>query len=141
LPRRKQQGINYRTASLMRCNTTKYDPERFNPFGQILRRLRPSLFLVVWLHELLHTQKPQRDGFVVSPCISSQLQAVVFDEKVDGVLKDVCLDIEQRYQIKSLGIGTDADHVHFLVQSVPNYTVTKIVTTIPDQEFDFTSGS
>ena len=43
----------------------------------------------------------------------SKYRRVVFDEKVDGVLKDVCLDIEQRYQIRFLEIGTDADHVHF----------------------------
>jgi len=31
---------------------------------------------------------------------------------------------------KFLEIGTDEDHVHFLVQSVPTYTVTKLVTVI-----------
>ena len=29
-----------------------------------------------------------------------------------------------------LEIGTDKDHIHLLVQSIPTYTVTKIVTTI-----------
>lgn len=41
-----------------------------------------------------------------------------------------CLEIEKRYQIKFLEIGTDKDHVHFMVQSVPTYSVTKIVTMI-----------
>ena len=54
----------------------------------------------------------------------------VLDYDVDSVLRDVCLDIETRYQIHFLEIGTDNDHVHFLVQSVPTYSVTKIVTTI-----------
>lgn len=45
-------------------------------------------------------------------------------------MKEVCLDIEKRYQIKFLEIGTDKDHVHFLVQSIPTYSVTKIVTMI-----------
>ena len=31
-----------------------------------------------------------------------------------------------RYDISFLEIGTDIDHIHFLVQSVPNYSVTKI---------------
>jgi len=44
----------------------------------------------------------------------------VFDEHVDEVLKEVSLAIEARYQMKFLEIGTDEDHVHFLVQSVPN---------------------
>lgn len=32
--------------------------------------------------------------------------------------------------MKFLEIGTDKDHVHFLVQSVPVYSVTKIVSVI-----------
>jgi len=60
----------------------------------------------------------------------AKYRRVVFDEKVDGVLQEVCLDIEERYQVKFLEIGTDKDHVHFLVQSVPTYSVTKIVTMI-----------
>ena len=45
-------------------------------------------------------------------------------------MKEVCLDIEKRYQINFLEIGTDKDHVHLLVQSVPAYSVTRIVTII-----------
>ena len=33
-------------------------------------------------------------------------------------------------RIEFLEIGTDRDHVHFLVQSVPTYSPTKIVRTI-----------
>ena len=54
----------------------------------------------------------------------------VIDDRVDTVLKDVCLEIAERYQVHFLEIGTDKDHVHFLVQSVPTYSVTKIVTMI-----------
>jgi len=36
----------------------------------------------------------------------------VFDEDVDKVLEEVCLAIEDRYQVKFLEIGTDKDHVH-----------------------------
>ena len=52
------------------------------------------------------------------------------DEKVDQVVKDVCLEISDRYQIEFLEIGTDQDHVHFLVQSVPSYSPTKIITIL-----------
>jgi REP-associated tyrosine transposase len=51
-------------------------------------------------------------------------------EKVDEVLVKACESIEMRYEIGFLEIGTDNDHVHFLVQSVPSYSVTKIVRTI-----------
>jgi len=54
----------------------------------------------------------------------------VFDYEVDQVLKEVCIEIEKRYEIKFLEIGVDKDHVHYLVQSVPTYSVTKIVTMI-----------
>jgi putative transposase len=52
---------------------------------------------------------------------------VVFDEAVEAVLREVCLDIALRFQIEFLEIGTDGDHIHFLVQSVPTYSPTKIV--------------
>jgi putative transposase len=60
----------------------------------------------------------------------AKYRRAVFDEHVDDGIKEVCLEIEKRYQVKFLEIGTDKDHVHFLVQSVPTYTVTKLVTMI-----------
>ena len=60
----------------------------------------------------------------------AKYRRAVFDEQVDGVLKEVCLDIEKRYEIKFVEIGVDKDHVHFLVQSVPTYSVTKLVTML-----------
>ena len=60
----------------------------------------------------------------------AKYRRAVFDDHVDDVMKDVCLDIEKRYQVKFLEIGTDKDHVHFLVQSVPTYSVTKVVMVI-----------
>lgn len=62
--------------------------------------------------------------------LPAKYRRVIFDDEVDEALKDVCLEIEYRYQIKFLEIGTDNDHVHFLVQSVPTYSVKKIVTMI-----------
>ena len=60
----------------------------------------------------------------------AKYRRAVFDKAVDRVLQEICLEIEQRYQIKFLEIGTDKDHVHLLVQSVPTYSVTKVVTVI-----------
>lgn len=54
----------------------------------------------------------------------------VFSEKVDSELKKICLEISERYEIDFLEIGTDKDHVHFLIQSVPKYSPTKIVRTV-----------
>lgn len=60
----------------------------------------------------------------------AKYRRAVFDKQVDEVLKETCLGIEQRYQVKFLEIGTDKDHVHFLIQSVPTYSVTKVVTLV-----------
>lgn len=49
----------------------------------------------------------------------AKYRRVMFDGQVEEVLKDVCLEIELRYEVKFLEIWTDRDHVHFLVQSVP----------------------
>jgi REP element-mobilizing transposase RayT len=60
----------------------------------------------------------------------AKYRKAVFDDEVDSILKQVCLEIELRYEIKFIEIGTDKDHVHFLIQSVPTYSVTKLVTMI-----------
>jgi len=62
--------------------------------------------------------------------VPAKYRRVVFDEQVDEVLREICLDIEKRYQMKFLEIGTDQDQFHFLVQSVPTYRVTNLVTMI-----------
>ena len=60
----------------------------------------------------------------------AKYRRIVFSEEVDQVLKAVCLEIAQRYEITFIEIGMDRDHVHFLVQSVPSYSPTKIVRII-----------
>ena len=60
----------------------------------------------------------------------AKYRRAILDSHVDEVLKDVCLEIGSCYQVKFIEIGTDRDHVHFLVQSVPTYSVTKIVTLL-----------
>jgi putative transposase len=55
---------------------------------------------------------------------------VVFSEQVDEVLREACLEIAKRYELVFLEIGTDRNHVHFLIQSVPTYSLTKIARTV-----------
>jgi putative transposase len=64
-----------------------------------------------------------------SVCPAKYRRAVITDE-VESVLRGVCIDIGNRYEIMFLEIGTDSDHVHFLIQSVPMYSPRKIVQTI-----------
>jgi|TARA_B100001079_G_scaffold30059_1_gene22798 REP element-mobilizing transposase RayT len=60
----------------------------------------------------------------------AKYRRVVFSEEVDTTLKDICLEISKRYEIHFVEIGTDQDHVHYLVQSVPKYSPTEIITII-----------
>ena len=59
--------------------------------------------------------------------LPAKYRKVVIDEHVDKVIKETCDEIEKRYPIYFLEIGTDKDHVHFLIQSVPKYSPTQIV--------------
>jgi REP element-mobilizing transposase RayT len=54
----------------------------------------------------------------------------VITEEADEKLKEICKGIEERYEIQFLEIGTEKNHVHFLVQSVPAYSPEQIVRTI-----------
>ena len=45
-------------------------------------------------------------------------------------LKNICLNISYRYEIEFVEIGYEQDHVHFMVQSVPTYSATKIVRVL-----------
>ncbi len=60
----------------------------------------------------------------------AKYRRVVFTPDVDEKLKQTCLEISKRYEITFLEIGTDQDHVHFLVQSVPLYSPKRIVQII-----------
>lgn len=54
----------------------------------------------------------------------------MFDDKIDNKLRDVCIEISERYEINFVEIGNDLDHIHILVQSIPTITVARIVTII-----------
>jgi putative transposase len=56
-------------------------------------------------------------------------KSVITDEIGDG-LKQVCLEISERYEVHFIEIGYESNHVHFLVQSVPSYPVSKIIKMI-----------
>jgi len=57
----------------------------------------------------------------------AKYRRVVVSKVVDMTLKDVCLENEKRYEVHFLEIGTDKNHVHFLIQSVPTKSPTQII--------------
>ena len=60
----------------------------------------------------------------------AKYRRIVFSEAVDLSLKEICVEIEKRYDMRFLEIGTDNDHVHFLIQSVPKLSPTQIIRTV-----------
>ena len=60
----------------------------------------------------------------------AKYRRVVINNAVDNTIQETCREISKRYEIKFLEIGTEGEHVHFLVQSIPTYSPRKIVTTI-----------
>ena len=51
----------------------------------------------------------------------AKYRKAVFDQKVDQELRDICMEIEKRYEIRFLEIGVDKDHVHCLKHASRNY--------------------
>jgi len=54
----------------------------------------------------------------------------IFSNDIEKSLKDICLEIQERYEINFVEIGVDEDHVHFLIQSVPILSISNIVKII-----------
>ena len=61
---------------------------------------------------------------------TAKYRRVVFSEQVNEIVREVCLGIAERYEMSFLESGTDRNHMHFLIQSVPTYSPTKIVQTL-----------
>ena len=61
----------------------------------------------------------------------AKYRRIVIDESVDECIRQTCMGIELRYEwISFLEIGTDKDHVHFLVQSVPSKRPQEIIRVV-----------
>lgn len=54
----------------------------------------------------------------------------VFTKGVTSSLIEVCEMIEENYEIYFLEIGSDEDHVHFMVQWIPSMSLSEIVTKL-----------
>ena len=45
-------------------------------------------------------------------------------------MKEICIGIGERYEVHFVEIGVDEDHVHFLLQSVPMQSPSRIVKLV-----------
>ena len=39
----------------------------------------------------------------------------IFSDTVDAILREICIEISECYEIRFIEIGVDEDHVHFLI--------------------------
>jgi putative transposase len=54
----------------------------------------------------------------------------VFSKSVEATLREVCEKIEIAHEIFFVEIGNDNDHIHFLIQSVPSLSPSKIAQIV-----------
>lgn len=87
-----------------------------------------------------HIQKSHNVSLLIYHLVCpAKYRRKVFQE-IEGVedeLRNICREIEDRYEIRFIEIGVDKDHVHFLIQSVPMISPTnlaKIIKSITARE-------
>ena len=61
----------------------------------------------------------------------------VFSSEVTKCLLEICEQIEEVYEIYFLEIGSEQDHVHFLIQGLPTMTVTRIITILKSKSSNY----
>ena len=54
----------------------------------------------------------------------------IFSDEVTKSLLLICFEITEKYEIEFIKIGTDLDHVHFLVQGIPRMSPSEIVRVV-----------
>ena len=78
-----------------------------------------------------HIYKPHNKTLLLYHIVfPAKYRKKVITEEVEETLKEICIEISKRYEMQFIEIGTDTDHVHFLIQSVPNYSISQIITII-----------
>jgi len=80
-----------------------------------------------------HIKKSHNVSFLLYHLVCpAKYRKVVFD-KTDDVNKTIvqtCEEISKRYDIHFIEIGTDKNHIHFLIQSVPMISPSKIARIV-----------
>ena len=78
-----------------------------------------------------HLLKPHNKSLVVYHLVCPvRYRRKVFTDAVSQTLKDVCQDFAPAHEFQFLEIGIDIDHVHFLIQTVPDTRPSDMVKKI-----------
>ena len=54
----------------------------------------------------------------------------IFTDEVTKSLLLICFEITEKHEIEFIEIGTDEDHVHFLIQGIPRMSPSEIVNIV-----------
>ena len=54
----------------------------------------------------------------------------IISKELEQTIEQTCLEISKRYEMHFVEIGTDEDHVHFLLQSIPNMLPSQMVQIV-----------
>ena len=86
----------------------------------------------IWYHVYMeHIHKRHNVSLLIYHIVCpAKFRREIFSEGVSSTLKKTCLELGLRYEIDFLEIGTDNDHVHFLIQTIPNRSVSNTVKLI-----------
>ena len=78
-----------------------------------------------------HIKKPHNKNlFIYHLVCPVKYRRDVFTHEVSQTLKIVCLEFGPAYEIYFLEIGIDENHVHFLIQTIPNIQFSNLVKKI-----------
>ena len=78
-----------------------------------------------------HILKPHNKNLLVYHLVCPvRYRRKVFTDAVSQTLKAVCQDFAPAYELQFLEIGIDQDHVHFLIQTVPDTLLSDMVKKI-----------
>ncbi len=78
-----------------------------------------------------HIRKPHNKTLLIYHLVCPvKYRRDVFTDSVSQSLRAVCLEFGPAYDIQFLEIGIDSDHVHFLIQTIPNIRLSDTVKKI-----------
>jgi len=81
--------------------------------------------------DISHSRKSDNKNLLLYHFVCpAKYRRSVFSRGVEQTLKETCQGIEERYEMRFIEIGTDEDHVHFMIQSVPVMRVKRIIQII-----------
>ena len=92
---------------------------------------RDSHDILIEMEDAKHIKKSHNKTLLIYHLVCpAKYRRKVFTDDVAQTLKHICLELGARYEIVFLEIGIDADHVHFLIQTIPNICVSEMVKKI-----------